>query len=389
MKVRYDYIYENDVALGRLLDFLQTTDDPRRPGKKLLGNTIVIFTSDNGAEIRVKTATGPFRSNKGSVYEGGHRVPFIVAWPEGRVGDGNAKTPGKTSAELLGLQDMYATFSKVLETPLPDLKAGEKGAEDSFNVLPAWRGEKLGHRPMIFNDHKEGKDGAASALRLDDPKVDGQIIRGKWKLFFDASLLRAGKAQPLELFNLASDPREEKNRIEEVKLQPLAKHLAEQALLHRNVGGHRATAFASAKRLIFDWRKTHKQPEGIMLTFTTKGGTPIADEQGLGVEGGVSGQVDSGEALLFRFDQDVLVESAAIVAGEGTCGGFYRMGEKAPLAIYCVDADIDSKDQQGILSDLGVLKAGEILRLDSSPHHGAEAPGSWRLRQLIVRPLGP
>jgi len=388
MKVRYDYIYENDVALGRLLDFLQTTDDPRRPSKKLLGNTIVIFTSDNGAEIKAKTATGPFRSNKGSVYEGGHRVPFIVAWPEGRVGNGNAKTPGKTSAELLGLQDMYSTFSKVLETPLPDLRKGEKGAEDSFNVLPAWRGEKLGHRPMIFNDHKEGKDGAASALRLDNPKVNGQVIRGKWKLFFDASLLRFGKAQHLELYNLASDPREARNRLEEEKLKPLVKHLTEQALLHRNVGGHRATAFASAKRLIFDWRKAHKQPEGIMLTLTTKGGTPIADEQGLGVEGGVSDQVDSGEALLFRFDQDVLVESAAIVAGEGTCGGFYRMGEKAQLAIYCVDADIDSKDQQGILSDLGVLKAGETLLLDSSSHHGAEAPGNWRLRQLIVRPLG-
>jgi hypothetical protein len=81
------------------------------------------------------------------------------------------------------------------------------------------------------------------------------------------------------------------------------------------------------------------------------------------------------------------VESAAIVAGKGTCGGFYRMGDKAPLAIYCVDADNDSKDQQGILSDLGVLKAGETLRLDSSAHHGAETPGSWRLRQLVVRPL--
>ena len=81
------------------------------------------------------------------------------------------------------------------------------------------------------------------------------------------------------------------------------------------------------------------------------------------------------------------MESAAIVAGKGTCGGFYRMGDKAPLAIYCVDADNDSKDQQGILSDLGVLKTGETLRLDSSPHFGSEAPGSWRLRGLVVRPL--
>ena len=79
--------------------------------------------------------------------------------------------------------------------------------------------------------------------------------------------------------------------------------------------------------------------------------------------------------------------SVALVSGEGSCGGFYRMGKKAPLAIYCVDADIDAKDQSGILSDLGVLRAGEILRLDSSPHHGVETSGDWVLRELVVRVL--
>ena len=386
MQTRYDYIYENDVALGRLLDYLKSTDDPRRPGKKLLGNTIVIFTSDNGAEIGAKTATGPFRSNKGSVYEGGHRVPFIVAWPDGKVGDGNGKTPGKTSAELLGLQDMYATFSKILEVPLPNLKAGQKGAEDSFNVLPAWRGEKLVRRPMIFNDHKEGKDGAAAALRLDNPRIGGKAIEGKWKMFFDASLLRAGKAKPLELYELAGDSMEKTNRIKEEKLQPLVKRLVSQALLHRNAGGHRIAAFHSTGPITFDWRQD-KQPERVKLTLKTKSGKLSVNEQGLGLAGGDSDQVDSGEALLISFDQDVIVESAAIVAGKGTCGGFYRMGDKAPLAIYCIDADNDSKDQQGILSDLGILQAGETLRLDSSAHHGSEVPGSWRLRQLVVRPL--
>ena len=52
-----------------------------------------------------------------------------------------------------------------------------------------------------------------------------------------------------------------------------------------------------------------------------------------------------------------------------------------------MDADIDSKDQSGILSDLGVLRAGEILRLDSSPHYGVEASGDWVLRELVVRVL--
>ena len=109
--------------------------------------------------------------------------------------------------------------------------------------------------------------------------------------------------------------------------------------------------------------------------------------RGLGVGGGSVDQVDDGEALLISFDRDVIVESAVIVAGNGIVGGFYRMGDKAPLAIYCVDGDIDAQDQSGLLSDLGVLKKGESLRLDSSPHHGVETPGQWRLGSLTVRVL--
>ena len=99
-------------------------------------------------------------------------------------------------------------------------------------------------------------------------------------------------------------------------------------------------------------------------------------------------RIDSDEAVLIRFERDVIIESAAIVAGKnGACGGFYRVGDAAPLAIYCIDADIDANDQSGILSDIGVLKAGRTLRLDSSPHYGVESPGQWRLATLKVRVL--
>ena len=90
---------------------------------------------------------------------------------------------------------------------------------------------------------------------------------------------------------------------------------------------------------------------------------------------------------MLRFEKDVIIEYAAIRAGEGSCGGFYRMGKSAPLAIYCVDADNDSKEQHSHLSDLGVLRAGEALRLDSSPHYGTEPAGSWHLQKLAVRLL--
>ena len=166
MDARHDFIYENDVALGRILDWLQNTDDPRNKGAKLIQNTLVIFTSDNGAEIKSKVATGPFRSNKGSVYEGGHRVPFIAAWPEGRI------PAASTSDEPISLTDMFATFASITLSDLPNYEAAEKGAEDSFDVSSALRGESLVDRPpMFFNDHNEADDHAVVAIRADSPKV--------------------------------------------------------------------------------------------------------------------------------------------------------------------------------------------------------------------------
>ena len=379
--IRLDYIHENDVALGRLLDYLEKTDDPRNKGSKLIENTIVIFTSDNGAEITAKTATGPVRSNKGSCYEGGHRVPFIVSWPKGIA-------KGKVSEQLIGLQDLYATFSEIMGVSLPDLKKGEKGAEDSLSLLPAWRGEKLVDRPMFYNDHKESKDGAASAMRLDDPKVGGTIIRGKWKLFFDASLLRSGTARPTALFDLASDPKEEKNRLDDPSLKRLVKKLVSTALLHRRVGGHRFVPLTPKKRVIFDWTQPIPSPAPMVMNLLAKGGKASMDSDGVGIPGLGSDRVDAGQGIALRFQQDVLIESIGLKAGkDGTCGGSLIMGKRSPLAIYCTDKDNDAKDQQGIMSDLGILKKGEMLRLEASPHLGVEPPGSWKLQTLVVRPF--
>ena len=384
--IRHDFIFENDVALGRLLDWLDATDDPRSPGKKLIDTTLVIFTSDNGAEIKSKVATGPFRSHKGSVYEGGHRVPFIASWPAGGIGK------GQTNTTPFGLQDLYATFAEIIGAELPDLRAGEKGAEDSHSILAAFRGEALTDRPpLFFNDHSEAsQDRAVSAIRIDLPRVDGKVVDGKWKLFFDASLLRAGEANPNELYNLATDPMERVNLIDDANWQPLVEFMTARAVAHRNCGGHRIAPFAPTHRIVIDWKgggHSAADPDGrLKIAINAVGDGELTESaNGLGVTGGISDDVDSSEALLIEFDRDVLVESAAITAGDGVCGGFYQVGDAAPLAIYCVDADNDSRDQSGILSDIGVLKAGKSLRFDSGPHFGVEAPGQWRLSRLVVR----
>ena len=389
MEVRYDFVYENDVALGVLLGYLQSTEDPRRPGHLLQDNTIVIFTSDNGAEIPAKTATGPFRSNKGSAFEGGHRVPFIVSWPAGNVGDGNNGTPGNVSGELIALQDLYSTFSTILGKTLPDPAQCGLGGEDSFDTFPAWQGGQLPSRPIFHNDHKESKpDPAAVALRLDSPEVDGRIWEGKWKLFFDSTLVRLGQARPYALYNLASDPKEEKNLIGEPCKQPLVEHLSRIALLHRNTGGHRLASLPLKPAVTFDWTAPGNIPSQLGMELLTVGGRKALSVGGLGITGGSPDRVDGGEAVTIRFQKNVLVQSISLRAGkEGSCGGFVQLGYASPLAIYCMDADNDSRDQHGVLSDLGVLLAGQTLRIDSTPHFGVEAPGNWFLEKLVVRPL--
>lgn len=423
VKRRGDFIHENDVALGRLLDYLERTDDPRRPGEKLIDNTIVVFTSDNGAERNNDTATGPLRSNKGSAYEGGHRVPLIVAWPHGNVGDGDPSSAGQTNDSLVGLQDLYATYAEAMQIDLPDLMAGEKGAEDSLSMLAAWRGEPLPERPLFVNDHKQAEDRAAVAMRLDDPVVDGETVNGQWKIFFDGALLRSGQASPFELYDLATDPRESTDRLSDPELDRLVEHLCRVAVRHRAAGGHRLVA-AAGQQVSFDCRENQPPHEnaaparvvagaaldgepvdgvtvsassaaaGVSMTLAAETGdaeaadaTFAVNPRGVGVSGGELDQVENGEALLVRFDRDVIVESVALVAGNGTCGGFYRVGDSAPLAIYCVDGDNDLRDQSGVLSDIGILKKGETLRLSSSPHHGVETPGQWRLGSVTVRLL--
>ncbi len=81
---REDMVLENDVAFGALLKTLRETDDPRHPGHKLIDNTLVIFTSDNGPNVGdnngLNQESGGLRGKKAKLWEGGHRVPFILFW---------------------------------------------------------------------------------------------------------------------------------------------------------------------------------------------------------------------------------------------------------------------------------------------------------------------
>ena len=106
-----------------------------------------------------------------------------------------------------------------------------------------------------------------------------------------------------------------------------------------------------------------------------------------GAVSGHSERVDGGETLSMQWNRDIVLNQVALLAGPGQCGGSVRLGRKSPLAIDCLDADLDAKDQQGIMGDLGALRAGEILQLSSERLHGVEPEGSWMLQRVVFSPV--
>jgi arylsulfatase A-like enzyme len=195
---RLDFIYENDLAVDRLLHYLESHDDPRRSGHKLLDNTLFIFTSDNGSEMGGRVSVGPLRGKKATIYEGGHRVPFLAMWPARGVGDGDPDTGGITSRATFGLNDMFASLAALTGQPLPP---PDQGAEDSHNVLPALLAEELepGGRGWLVQ-HDDYNMGPALAIR-----------DGEWKLIVSSQLVEKGVLEPIALFDLASNLEEKED----------------------------------------------------------------------------------------------------------------------------------------------------------------------------------
>jgi arylsulfatase A len=124
-----DFVIETDAMVGKVMAALKE--------KGLAENTIVIFTADNGTEKHAyerleefdQWSSGELRGLKRDVYEGGHRVPFIVSWPN------NIKA-GSRSSEVVSQVDFTATFAEIT-----GYKLSNEVAIDSYNILPALTGE--------------------------------------------------------------------------------------------------------------------------------------------------------------------------------------------------------------------------------------------------------
>jgi len=177
--LRGDQVVLADWSLGEVMKTLD------RLG--ISDNTLLIFTSDNGprAGVNGHQSSGPYRGQKGDLWEGGHRIPFIARWPE------NVQTEAICN-ELTCFTDMMATFAAIVDAELPD-----GAGEDSFNILPALLGEKLDKpiRDSVIHHN------SWVAIR-----------RGDWKLNPNiAGNGEEGGRERRSLFNIRQDPYEKNN----------------------------------------------------------------------------------------------------------------------------------------------------------------------------------
>lgn len=185
---RADMLTELDWSVGEVMKILERLD--------LAKNTLIIFSSDNGATPINENGhlpNGPWRGKKSQLWEGGHREPFIARWP-GHIAS------GKTSDDLVCLVDLSATAAAVTGQ-----KLAEGAAPDSFNLLP-----------ILLGDPKAMK---RDSLIVMSGKGDRAIRQGQWKYLPDLALANgwdAGAKKPNQpanpgLFDLSTDPGEKQN----------------------------------------------------------------------------------------------------------------------------------------------------------------------------------
>lgn len=192
---RGDFVAQTDHSVGEILAALD------RLG--LADETLVVFTSDNGAhwlpgeiERYGHAANGPWRGQKADIHEGGHRVPCIVRWP-GRV------QPGTATSHLAGLTDFMATFAELVGAPLPFA-----AAEDSFSFAHVLLGRPAA-RPVRTSLIMHSAQGLFAVRRGDSKLIEGLGSGG----FTAPAKVRPRDGEPAgQLYDLAIDPSERTNR---------------------------------------------------------------------------------------------------------------------------------------------------------------------------------
>jgi arylsulfatase len=197
-----DSVVELDARIGRIMDKLRALG--------LDKNTLVVYTTDNGAWQDVYPDAGytPFRGTKGTVREGGNRVPAIAVWP------GKIKA-GSKNHDIVGGLDLMATFAAVGGVKLPEKdREGQPIIFDSHDMSPVLFGTgKSSRKEWFYFTEDELSPGAARVgnykavfnLRGDDGQATGGLA-------VDSNLGWKGPekyvATAPQVFDLWQDPQE-------------------------------------------------------------------------------------------------------------------------------------------------------------------------------------
>lgn len=168
-------IDDNFKALEKKLDDLEITD-----------NTILIFTTDNGTASGAATFNAGLRGQKGSEYEGGHRVPLFIRWPNGRL------TGGKDIDKLVAHYDLLPTFVDLLGL--------------NFNPVKPLDGTSL--KPLLYPD---GKEWPNRILYMDTQRLQNLVKYKNYAVMDDNWRLINGS----ELYDMKVDRSQKVNVIEQ------------------------------------------------------------------------------------------------------------------------------------------------------------------------------
>ena len=193
-----DFVLHCDDVVGRVIKKLKETN--------LYDNTIVVYTSDNGCspmadyEELKKCGHNPsyiFRGTKADIYEGGHRIPLIVQWPE--------KIKKNTeSHSIVCLSDFMATIADILNIDIPD-----NMGEDSVSNKEIWleNSNKQVRRDIVH----QSIDGSLS-IRRDNFKLELCPGSGGWS---DPKPGEETGDLRFQMYDLSQDIKERKNVIED------------------------------------------------------------------------------------------------------------------------------------------------------------------------------
>ena len=188
-----DYVTEHDWSVGRILAAV------KRNG--LADNTLIIVTSDNGCHAEPiglqekydHLGNYIYRGQKSDAWDGGHRIPFIASWP-------GVIEPGSRCDKTVCLTDLLATVAGICDVDLPS-----DAGEDSYNILPYMRGaQERTIREATVHHSISGE----FAIRKGQWKLVACRGSGGWSLR-EADV--PADAPPMQLYDMASDPEEQKN----------------------------------------------------------------------------------------------------------------------------------------------------------------------------------